>query len=246
MKKIFLSTICLSLLLVFGCEKSLSNEQVVSGIQENASTVENYQALINLSLSITNQESGEVIQESLSESDIVINEETLDTYGTINESAADESLTQEYYSVEDKAYLNLNDQGWMDMSNQQEVLFQNTGTTYPNIVPIVESISKIGEFTENEEAYIYTFQGTNADLYTSFEAPYSLNFGMVSPDEVEQDVKVSIDKETLLIKEVSNELSGVQDGHDLLMNIHHTYNNMNQMTDITIPQEIIDSAFSAY
>ena len=56
---------------------------------------------------------------------------------------------------------------------------------------------------------------------------------------------VSIDKETLLIQEVTNELSGVQDGHDLVMTIHHTYKNMNEMNDISIPQEIIDSASSA-
>ncbi|MER2294665.1 MAG: DUF6612 family protein [Desemzia incerta] len=29
------------------------------------------------------------------------------------------------------------------------------------------------------------------------------------------------------------------------MTIHHTYKNMNEMNDISIPQEIIDSASSA-
>lgn len=246
MKKNIVSMSLIGLLLLFGCEKSLSNEEIVNGVKDNTPTVENYQALIDLSLSITNQESGDVIQESLSESDIVINEETLDTYGTINESATGESLTQQYYSVDDKAYLNLNDQGWMDMSNQQEALFQSTGTTYPNLVPIVESVSKIGELTENEDDYVYTFQGKNADLYSSFVSPYSLNFGSLSPEEVDQKVMVTIDKETLIIKKITNELSGVQDGHDLVMNIQHTYKNMNEMNNISIPQEIIDSAFSAY
>lgn len=245
MRKNILRISLISLVFLFGCERSLSEEEVVSGVSENESAVENYRALIDLSISVTNQESGDVIQESMSKSDIVINEQTLDTYGTINESAAGESLTQEYYSVDDKAYLNLNDQGWMDMSNQQEALFQSTGTTYPNLVPIVEVISNIGELTENEDEYVYTFQGINADLYSSFESPYSLNFGSLSPEEVEQKVMVSIDKETLLIQDVTNELSGVQDGHDLVMTIHHTYKNMNEMNDISIPQEIIDSASSA-
>lgn len=245
MRKNILRISLISLVFLFGCERSLSEEEVVSGVSENESAVENYRALIDLSISVTNQESGDVIQESMSKSDIVINEQSLDTYGTINESASSESLTQKYYSVDDKAYLNLNDQGWMDISSQQEALFQSTGTTYPNLIPIVKAISNIGELTENEAEYVYTFQGINADLYSSFESPYSLNFGSLSPEEVEQKVMVSIDKETLLIKEVTNKLSGVQDGHNLMMTIHHIYKNMNEMNDISIPQEIIDSASSA-
>lgn len=244
MRKSVLNISLISLFVLFGCEKSLSSEEVVSGVKENESLVENYHALIDLSISVTNKESGEVIQESMSKSDIVINEQTLDTYGTINESAAGETLTQQYYSVDDKAYLNLNDQGWIDMSSQQDELFQSTGTTYPHIVPIVESISKVGELTENEESYVYTFQGKNTDLYASFESPYSLSFGLLSPDEVTQNTKISIDKETLIIKEVFNELSGIQEGHELVMKIHQTYQDMNEMNSITIPQEVIDDALN--
>ena len=244
MKRSVLKISLISLLVLFGCEKSLSSKEVVSGVKENAALVENYRALIELSISVTNQESGDVIQENMSNSDIVINEQTLDTYGTINESAAGESLTQQYYSVDDEAYLNLNDQGWIDMSSQQNVLFQSTGTTYPNIVPIVESISKVGELTENEEAYIYTFQGKNSDLYASFESPYSLSFGLLSPDEVNQNTKISIEKESLIVMEVFNELSGNQDSHVLVMKIHQTYQDMNEMDSITVPQEVIDAALN--
>lgn len=77
MKKSVLKTSLIILLFSFGCEKSLSSEAVISDVKENGSLVKTYHALIDLSISVTNHESGEVIQESTSKSDIVINEQNL-------------------------------------------------------------------------------------------------------------------------------------------------------------------------
>lgn len=66
MRKNILRISLISLVFLFGCERSLSEEEVVSGVSENESAVENYRALIDLSISVTNQESGDVIQESMS------------------------------------------------------------------------------------------------------------------------------------------------------------------------------------
>lgn len=242
MKKRVLSSVLTASFLLVGCEQSLSNEEVVTEVKANQETVENYQAAIELAVSITNQESGEVIQESNSDTDIVFNEINLDNYGTITASDGTNTMKQEHYSIGDQAYLNIDGQGWMDVSTQQESLFQNTGTTYEHLVPIVEAISNIGEMTEDDDSYIYNFQGVSEELYTALESPYSLSFGTVPPDEVEHDATLSIDKETLIIEELTSHLSGVQEGHDLVMNIKHEYDHMNEMNDMTIPQEVIDAA----
>ena len=79
MKKSVLKISLIIPLFSFGCEKSLSSEEVISDVKENDSLVENYHALIDFSIFVTNHESGKVIQESTSKSDIVINKQTLDT-----------------------------------------------------------------------------------------------------------------------------------------------------------------------
>ncbi|MBM6614472.1 hypothetical protein JTF06_06165 [Desemzia sp. RIT804] len=242
MKKSVLSSVLVATFLLMGCEQSLSSEEVVTEVKANQETVENYQAVIELAVSITNQDSGEVIQESNSDTEIAFDETNLDNYGTISASDGTNTMEQEHYSIGDEAYLNINGQGWMDVSAQQESLFQNTGTTYEHLVPIVETISKVGEMTEDEDSYIYSFQGVSEELYSVLESPYSLSFGTVPPNEVEHDATLVIDKETLIIEELNSKLSGEQEGHELLMNIKHAYDNMNKMNDMTIPQEIIDAA----
>lgn len=242
MKKGALSSVLIATFLVVGCEQSLSSEEVVTEVKANQESVENYQALIELAVSITKQESGEILQESNSDTDIVFNEINLDNYGTLTASDGTNTMTQEHYSIGDQAYLNLNDQGWMDVSAQQEALFQNTGTTYEQLLPIVEAIDTVGEMTEDDDSYIYSFQGVSEELYSALETPYSLSFGTVPPNEVEHETTLVIDKETLIIEELNSKLSGEQEGHELLMNIKHVYDNMNEMNDMTIPQEVIDAA----
>lgn len=242
MKKGVLSSVLIATFLLVGCEQSLSSEEVVTEVKANQESVENYQAFIELAVSITNQESGEILQESNSVTDIVFNETNLDNYGTLTASDGANTMVQEHYSIGDQAFLNLDDQGWMDVSTQQETLFQNTGTTYEHLIPIVETISNVGEMTEDDDSYIYSFQGVSEELYSAFETPYSLRFGAVPPNEVEHETILVIDKETLIIEELNSKLSGEQEGHELLMNIKHEYDNMNEMNDMKIPQEVIDAA----
>lgn len=242
MKKSVLSSVLVATFLLVGCEKSLTSEEVVTEVKANQDTVENYQAVIDLKVSITEQESDEVLQNNSSNSDIVFSETTLDNYGTISVSDGTNTMKQEHYSIGDQAYLNIDDEGWMDVSAQQESLFQNTGTTYEHLVPVVEAISQAGEMTEDDDSYIYTFKGVSEELYAALEAPYSLSFGTVPPNEVTHDARLVIDKETLIIEELSSKLSGTQEGHELFMDIKQEYDNMNEMNEMIIPQEVIDSA----
>lgn len=242
MKKGVLGTALMISLVLAGCSQSLSSEEVVNEVSANQENVENYHAVIDLGISGTDQASGEVFQDTLTNMDVVINEDTMDTYGKITVEDVAFDAIQEYYAVGEEAYVKMNEGVWQDVSNQKETLFENDQTLYPNLVPIVEAISTAGEMTEEDNAYVYTFQGTNDELYAAFETPYSISFGTVPTNQVEQNARVSINKDTLLIEEISNQLTGALQGQELVITIHQVYENMNEMNDISIPQEVVDAA----
>lgn len=142
----------------------------------------------------------------------------------------------------EEAYLRVNEGNWQDVSSQKENLFEHTQTLYPNVMPIVEAINNAGEMSEEENSYVYTFQGTNDELYAAFEVPYGVSFGNFPTEQVKQDARVAINKETLFIEEITNNLSGMQQGQELVIEIHQTYDNLNEVRNISIPQEVIDAA----
>lgn len=232
-------------LFLSACNQALTAEEVVAEVDENKEMVENYNAVIDLDLTVTDTEQETTLMETETSMDVAINELTLDTYGTITASGGlTGDIAQEYYSIGDEAYINLNGGGWEDVSSQKETLFQNTETFYTTLIPILEALSAEGEMTENDEQYIFSFQGNSQALFDAFEGPYSVDFGVVPTDQIEHDAAILINKETLFIDQLTNDMTGMEDGGvEIFISIAHSYDSINGIQDeLVIPQEVIDAA----
>ena len=228
------------LLVACSTNKMINKEELSTKVVENQSKVESYHALINLDTLVKESSSGDILQESQAFSDVTINEKTYDNFGKTQSDNGKTKFLQEYYSIGDEAYLKINDEPWVDASFQQVEYFHNDNSFYPNLVPIVEILSKMADLEETNKEYILKFSGESTDVYQSFETPYSLQFGNVDPKDIHQEITVVIDKENFFIQTIENTLSVKVSGNDLEIYIKHAYDNINNTDDFVIPQEVID------
>lgn len=230
------------LLVACSPQSSLTKEEVAEKVRENQDNVELYTMEVNLEIHVKDLTSALITQDTTTYTELTLNEKTMDSYGIIQSSTLEEELLQNHYSVGKQAYLKLNDGTWEDVSSVQEEYFGHMDSFYPNLTPIVDVLSKLGELNETKDEYIFTFSGESADIYHSFQEPYSIQFGFVEPKDIHQEVEVIVEKDTFFLKSINNRLIGKTDVQELEISIQQVYFDMNGDVDFVIPQEVIDEA----
>jgi len=232
----------LSLLLIAiltACGKN-SKEEVIEQLENQVDQVETYytEATVDITMTTPNDDAND---HSRASSTSYVNEQTNESSGVLME---DEQRT-DYYSTEDTTYAKINDNTWEDMTTQEEK-FKSSDTTYPNVAHILIDLKEHEELEmeEQDEKYIFTFAGKSEAVYQAFERPYSLTIEGAAPKDVTQDVQITVDRESYFIENVQNNLSVEIEGHSFEMEIIQTYNQINSIDDIEIPQEVIDEAES--
>ncbi|MGN7175895.1 hypothetical protein BK139_07680 [Paenibacillus sp. FSL R5-0490] len=241
MKKWLVGFVVAGVILVLGaCNKELSKEEVIAGLEEHASEVENYHADIEIGVDIIDKSLDSTLQSSEAILRTDVNEKNMEGYGVVMGSANGSSTNSEYYFTKDKAYINANNQGWQKVPNQDQI--RQDDTFYKNVVKIVTLIADKVEMTKQDDSYVFTFKGKDIDVYRAFEDPYSVSFTGIEQEEVEHDVKIVINAETFYIEELSNTLTGEKDNTAVIIDINHVYKNMNEMDKIEVPKEIIEEA----
>lgn len=234
-----LSLVCFVLA---ACTASPSAQDVANQVQEKAAEVESYQADIQLDLDVRNSETEAVILDTKTTMEITINEETMDTYGQLTADNEGSITRQQYYSIGEQAYIKIDDHPWADVSMMQEDYFQNNDTFYASLLPIIQELAESAKLTVESGHYVFHFEGKDAELFQSFAAPYQLAMGDLPPEEVEQQVVVKINQDTLFIESVENLLTGENSGNNIHFYISHRFENINQTGEFTIPPEVIEKA----
>lgn len=232
------------LLIACSPKKSLTKDEIAKNVLDNIGQVQQYHVQINLNSSIKDLKNDIMTQDNETFSDITIDEKTMDSFGKIHSKNIDIVLDEEYYSIDENAYLKVDGGNWEDVSAQQAEYFHHTDSFYTNLTPIVEIMSKMGDLEETNNTFVLTFSGKSVDVYQSFEAPYNLQFGSVEPQDIQQDIEVIIEKENFLIRSIKNQLTTQVSDNDLTIFIKQLYEHFNELEDFDIPQEIIDEATS--
>lgn len=227
-------------LLLTACGVKESKEDVISKVEEKIDEVEKYYLELILDATVTDS-NNVAIDESESVLKVNMNENTLESSG---ERIQDDQVL-DYYSTEDATYAQINDGAWEDMTAQEED-FRNTGSFYPNIAQVIIDLKddEDVEMSEKDGKYIFTFKGKSREVFKALEDPYSLSVSGVEIKDVEHDLNIIVDSETYYIDQVKNDMFAEKDGSKLSIKIKQTYEKINSIDDIKIPQEVIDEVSS--
>ncbi len=241
-KRYYLFFLAILFALMTACSNGKSDKDVFSDVAEHKDDVSNYEIEIDLQVVITNDETEEVLQSSQALMDSTLFEDTNNSHGTLKSINDDVEEIIEYYHVDDDAYANFDDQGWEVLPEDNDLITDDDSTYYIAIAELVEDIKDEVDVETDGDHYVLTFQGKSETIYDAFEEPYSLTLSGVTPADVEHDVEIKINQDTMLVEQVQNTVTGTKDGLKLELSIDHTYDNINEVDDITIPQDVQDEA----
>lgn len=214
-------------------------EKVISQIDHSIDQVNSYATEATLGFLIKDLSTGDMIEDDTAGLKIDMIEDTLESSGETLENGQ----TMSYYSTADATYAQFGDEAWEDMTDQESD-FKNDETLYADVAQIIVDMAGEADVNmeEKNEKYIFTFTGNSEVVYAAFEHPYSLSLTGLEPKDMKQDVAIVVDSETFIVEEVENLLSAEADGMELEVTIHQTYDNINEIDAITIPQDVIEEA----
>lgn len=237
-KLIAISLLILSVLILGACNKELSKEEVIDEVEEQMDEVISYytETEINHTLSDSNQD---LIDETKALFKVYMYENTLESRGEMNQ----DNNQINYISTQEATYAQMNNEQWLNKTDAANV-FLNEDTSYSIVADILLALrdNEKVEMEKNNGEYVFTFQGKSAEIYKSLEKPYALRLEHADINDVEQDLTIIVDSETYSITQVYNELTIEVDDTSLEMYLDQTYEEINEIDPIIIPQEVIDDA----
>lgn len=212
---------------------------VITRVEERIDEIESYYIDASLTINIVNLTTNETEDNSQAMEQVDVIEEPMQSSGIIVE----DDVTQQYYSTPDATYVQLDDQPWEDYSDQADQ-YDHSNMLYKDVAQILIEFKEEADvkMIEKDGTYVFTFSGKSESIYYAFEAPYSLRLTGATPDEMEQDMTITIDRDTHVIKHIENFFTVEKDGYELSILIDHSYKQINEINEISIPQEVIDEA----
>lgn len=225
-------------LLLAACGGKESKEDVVNSIKEKVDEVEKYHTEMIIDIKVLD-ESDTVTDKSEGILKVTMNEKTLESTGEMIQDT--EKIT--YYSTEEATYAQENDFGWEDMTAYEDD-FKHTETNYESVAKIISDLKdeEDVEMEEEDGKFVFSFTGKNSNVFKALEKPYTLTLPGVDTEDVEHDLTITVDSETYYIEQLTNKMSATLDGEKAEILIDHTYDQINEIDDIVIPQEVIDEA----
>lgn len=225
-------------LILTACGGKESKEDVINSIEEKSDEVESYSTEMKLDIKVFD-DNDTVTEESNGVLKVDMNEKTQESSGKMTQ----DGQIVEYYSTEETTYAQENDSGWMDMTAEADN-FKHEETKYEGVAQIITNLKdeEDVEMEEEDGKFIFSFKGTNEKVYKALEEPYSLSFEDADTKDIEHDLTITVDSETYLIEELTNTMSLEVDGEKAKIIIGHTFDKINEIDAIEIPQEVIDEA----
>ncbi len=227
--------------LVLAACGSESKEDVIDSIEEKADEVEKY--YMETTLDVTGFDADDnVVDESTGELHVYIDESTGESSGEMIQ----DSQIIEYYSTNEATYAQMDDSGWEDMAGAEEQ-FDQSDTEYGDVAQIIIDLKDDEDFEmeAEDDTFTFTFEGKSEDVYNALENPYSLTFTGLDVEDIEQELTITVDSETYHIEHLQAKLVAEKDGEKLEMNIDHVYEQINDIDDISIPEDVVTAVEEA-
>ena len=224
-------------LILAACGGKESKEDVIDSVKEHMDEVEEYHT--EFELDITVHVDGNLYDESVSSLNITMNEKTLENSGVSTQD--DQKL--EYYSTEEATHAQVNDTGWEDVSAQGDD-YKGIESDYESVAQILIDLKDVEdlEMEKEDDTFVFTFTGKSEDVFNAFEKPYDLQVQGADIEDLEHDFTIVVDSETYFVEEIQSDMSVDVDNEKLAIAIAHTYDKINDIEDIEIPEEVLAAA----
>ena len=110
--------------------------------------------------------------------------------------------------------------------------------TYESTLNSLSELS--GQLTkeETDDAYLFTYEGSNQSVYKAFQSLLGFEFGALDTSAIHSDLEVEVDKEDHLVEYIAYEASGEDEEGEYSMNGDVEFTSFNEVKDIELPSEI--------
>lgn len=210
----------------------------LSQIEDNIEEVKSYSMMRGLVITVLDTLTEKIIDESEETSTSEVIEDPLE----VNEVGDLNGEQAQFYTSEHVTYTKFPGEGWQDMTDQDEV-FRDINTKYKDIAQIIFTVGEEDgtEMEEDDDGNIlFTFTGKSEAIYSAFQAPFNLSLTGVEPKDLEQNIRITVNSETNFIEQIENMMHAQAGQEELHIEITQTYENMNEIDTIEVPQEAID------
>ncbi len=240
--------------------EELNTGDILQQSNETMAELDSYSATTEISQEITNAAGkGETMtNSSTSEQDITMDPFAL--YQTTNtvDPVSGEEVSTEMYWTEDGYYVEMPDGSWTmmpaDMMGSMEEM-----TTSPGMhMEASEAFAEEMDIEETENSYVLTYEGSGEEIEeaASKMMQSDMGSGMANEEMLEEtwsmiDIKdvsmsLTLDKETHYMTASTINLDASYDMEeittDMKLTADSTYSNFNSVSDITVPEEVMDNA----
>lgn len=222
---------------------STADENIVHALahlEEKIDNVQSYSTMMGLFITVRDTSTNEVLDQSEETSNSEVIEEPLQVY----ESIEDSDGRGEYYTTDEGTYVKFPGEEWQDFSDQDDI-FREDNITYNDVAQIILAVGeedgvKMEEDDDGNVAFLFT--GKSVSVYETFQEPYSLSLTGVEPKDMEHNIQIIVNSETNVIQQIENTMRAEVDGQELELQVLQTYENINEIDPIEIPQEVMDEA----
>lgn len=112
--------------------------------------------------------------------------------------------------------------------------------TYENTVRSLADIEDSLEIEEDGDITTYSYEGTNPDVYYTFEDLFKVSFESADTSQVESKLIVEVDNEEDLIDSIEFSANSEDGGGPFSLNGYTEFNSFNDVEEINLPEEAIE------
>lgn len=196
-------------------------QPALDDITAAAADVESYKAELNMSASIDNMEPRE------------LNAEVLYVNSSPPELLLRSFGEDRMVSKDGQSYYN-NDSSWVDISDSVDtsLLYK---VTYDEAVASFKEIAPHMEKKEEKDKTVYTYNGSNDEIYKTLESLVQVNFGEMKVENVNTTVETVVNEENNLIEEMNFEADGTDAVGTFEFDGTVTFNDFNSVEEVELP-----------
>lgn len=110
--------------------------------------------------------------------------------------------------------------------------------TYDNTVESIASVADSLEAEDNGNTTIYTYEGSNMDVFRTFENLYQVSFGTVDTSDVDSTLSIEVDNEDDLISSIDYTAEGEDSEGPFTLDGYTEFTSFNEIDEIHAPEEV--------
>ncbi len=218
---------------------SENKEDIVEKALQTEDTLESYATDYGIAINVETEFRNE---SSSVQGNATIVENPAALHQVFTSTTSNNESSVEGYMVKEDSYIKEGDSEWIYQQIEPDAI--QFEPSYHDILSIIEQVHENTEFTEQDSTYQLSFEGFNRQIYDALSSPFSVELtGFELDDDVEQKLVILINKDDHTIQSLQYDIVAENsDTGKVTMDIHMDYNNFNEVEEITIPEEVKDSA----